>query len=235
MEKFEGTVKLVKDYMYDTRYGWNYTTNHIYKFIGEDEKVYVWKTSNILSHDEVVGETLRSTFPTIGSKIHIKASIKGEGEYRGEPQINLTRVKVLEIVEMALTKEEKKQLRAAEQMATLKGGDFVYQMPYKQYKEHYSDCETLAGSYTDSEFDGYNRRWIPSTIGVIVREGRLKNSGVRFQKFNTYRFKCETPEGKKLIQCRYAVNEENARKRVEKDYPNYDWIFDGITDYDYMR
>lgn len=217
MEKFEGIVKLVNDYIFDSYIGWKTTTMHIYKFEDKEGKVYVWKTASYLGIDrEDDTNGLWWEAATVGSTIKIRASIKCENEYRGEHQIVLTRVKVFEIIERALTKEEKDELKAEEQMASLTGSDFIYEMPYRQYKNYYSDCETLAGSY-DKE---------ARTIGVIIREGRLKNSGVRFQKFNTYRFRSE--DGKR-VQCRYAVSEENARRRIEKDHPEYEWVFDEIV------
>ena len=39
MEKFEGTVKLTNDYMFDTQIAWKWTTMHIYKFVDEEGKV----------------------------------------------------------------------------------------------------------------------------------------------------------------------------------------------------
>lgn len=220
MEKFEGIVKLTNDYMFDSQIGWKWTTMHIYKFVDDEDKVYVWKTSSYLGidHEEENGEIWWEK-ATLGSTIRIKGSIKCENEYRGEHQTVLNRVKVLEIIDRALTKEEKDEIKAKEQMESLNEGDFIYEMPYRQYKTHYSDCETLANSYNNEN----------CTIGVIIREGRLKNSGVRFHTFDTYRFICKTPDGKELIQCRYAVSEKNARKRVEKDFPQYNWVFDQIV------
>jgi len=218
MEKFEDVVQFVNEYhFWSNAYSYRGTDVAIYKFEDRFGKVYVWKTSSQLFMDvEQEDGSLIPEFPAKGSVIKIKASIKGENDYRGEHQIVLTRVKVLEIVERALTKEEKEQKKAQEQMDSLRDGDFVYEMPYRQFKLHYADCETLAGSYNSET----------STIGVIIREGRLKNSGVRFQKFNTYKFVSE--DGKR-IQCRYAVSEENARRRIEKELPEYSWSFAGIA------
>ena len=219
MEKFEGIVKYTNRYSFYTNYSYRGEETFVYKFESEDGKIYVWKSGNVLVLDGVdIGGEMDSSkaFPQIGAIIRIKASVKGENNYRGEDQILLTRVKVVEIIEQALSKEEKTEIKKNAQIESLNDGDFVYEMPYRQYKNHYSDCETLAGSYDNSA----------RTIGVIIREGRLKNSGVRFQRFNTYRFRSE--DGKR-IQCRYAVSEENARRRVEKELPEYNWVFDGIA------
>ena len=82
------------------------------------------------------------------------------------------------------------------------------------YKEHYADCELLAGSWNEQE----------RTVGVIVREGRLKNSGVRGRQFADYLFK----NGSRC-RCVYAVCEENAWKRIEKEFGSDEgWRLDKI-------
>lgn len=228
MEKFEGVVKFVNEYHFTTYYGYRLVDNYIYKFEDGTGKVYVWKTTNILMVEgkEIGGLTPSSEiFPTKGSVVKIKASIKGEGEYKGEKQTLLTRVKLLEIVERQLTKEERDELKAQEQMESLKDGDFVWNMPYKQYKSHYADCETVAGSFKEGN---YGRRvYTPSTISVIIREGRLKNSGVRGEHYSGYRFINEKGEH---VTYR-AVSVDNAEKRVNKDYPNHEWTLDKVYEY----
>jgi len=234
MERFEGTVKFVKDFTFETPsymsrryYGYSYDLMHIYKFEDSDKNVYIWKTTGILAKEDKVPAKndpesfyIETTSIPVGSTIKIKASIKGENEYKGEHQTLLTRVKVEDIIIKALTKEERDEILKEEQLDSLEDGDFIWEMPYKQYKQHYSDCETIIGSFVSSEYGG------PSLISVIIREGRLKNSGVRFQKFDTYRF---VNEDRTKVRCLYAVSEENARKRLEKEYPDIDWIFDGTT------
>ena len=220
MEKFEGNVRFVKQSEFMSFYGYNNWIN-VYKFETEDGKVLVWKTGNVLQVEgkEIGGMTPSDEiFPTINSIIRIKASIKGENEYRGEKQLVLFRVKVLEIVNRALTKEEEDEIKAEEQVKSLRGKDFIwYGMPYRQYKNNYPDCETVAGSY-DSE---------GRTIDVIIREGRLKNSGVRCEHYSGYRFVNE--EGK-FVTYR-AVSVDNAEKRVNKEYPNNRWTLNKIYDY----
>lgn len=224
--KFEGVVKFTNQYSFwSNSYSYRGTEIYIYKFEDSDGNIYVWKTGSILQLDckemGVDGKDSSDYFPEVGATIKIAASIKGENEYRGEHQIVLNRVKVVKIIDQPLSKEEKEKIKRESQLETLKDGDFVWEMPYRQYKNHYADCETLAGSFVSGEYGG------PALISVIIREGRLKNSGVRFQKFDTYRF--VTPD-RKHVRCMYAVSEENARKRVEKESPNYEWVFDGVTE-----
>ena len=116
-------------------------------------------------------------------------------------------------------REAERQAKAQEQINSLKGEDLVWTMPYKQYKEHYSDCETVVGSYDNHEKENmHSRRYYPPTITVIIREGRLKNSGVRGEHYSGYRMENERGE---WITYR-AVKEENALKRVSKDFPGHD-------------
>ena len=92
-------------------------------------------------------------------------------------------------------------------------------MPYRQYKEHYSDCETVIVSF-DRHEDSHGICHGDPTIKVIIRAGRLKNSGVRGKHF--YWFKFEDGNGRVL--CYRAVCEENARKQMTKGHPEReDW------------
>lgn len=88
-------------------------------------------------------------------------------------------------------------------------------MKYSRYKKHYSDCETIKGSYNK-----YSR-----TIDVIIPEGRMKASGVRGQQFNGYEFEFTNSEGTFKTTYR-AVCKENAIKRLIKDFKptNYELI-----------
>lgn len=180
MARVEMKVKLVGDYQYDRQKyaGYGYETVSIYKMTDDDGKVYVWKTTSWLAYnDEVINR---------GSVIVIAASIKGESEYNGEAQTELTRVKVKEVIEMGKSieqiqaeREQAREAKKAEQLASLKGEDFVWTMPYKQYKERYADCETVIDSFVRPRFGG-------CYIDVIIREGRLKASGVRGKHFHSY-------------------------------------------------
>ncbi len=109
-------------------------TVHVYKFTGEDGKVYVWKTTNILSQtvyteEETIiegwgrtwvdgrGRNYYHVFIPQESNIVFSASVKGETEYKGEPQTEITRVKVEKIIFRADSKEEKTARIEAEKEA----------------------------------------------------------------------------------------------------------------------
>ena len=195
--------------------GYGYDEKKLYKMVDETGKIYTWKTTNNFLK-KVVSDT-EWLFADRGDEVEIRATVKGETEYKGEAQTELTRVKLVNIIKKAPTKEQLEEAKAKEQLASLKGEDFVWEMPYRQYKDHYADCETVAGSFRRSEYEA-------PTIQVIIREGRLVNSGVRGRKFASYELINE--EGKKT--CYYAVCEENALKRAEKDYPNHKWDLNKI-------
>lgn len=224
MARIELTVKMNGIYSYErAAYGYGTETAYIYNMVDENGVVYVWKTTTFMVlevEDEngwltkKNGKTYNTAKINKGDKIKIKATVKGESEYNGQPQTELTRVAVIERIFAAETWEQRqkrikaeKEAHAEEQRNSLEGEDFIWRMPYKQYKEHYSDCETVAGSFRRED-----RR--PCTIEVIIREGRLKASGVRGEHYSGYRLQNE--EGEQVVYR--AVKEENAIKRAEKEF-----------------
>lgn len=230
--RIEITVEMKGIYSYEApAYGYGTETRYVYNMEAENGTVYVWKTASFMGievEDENGHYTNRKgkkyEFHKInkGDKIVITAAIKGESEYKGQPQTELTRVKVKDRLFEAETLEQvqerrkaEKEAKAEEQRESLAGKDFIWKMPYKQYKEHYSDCETVAGSYNDHMREReMTRRYIPATIDVIIREGRLKNSGVRGEHYSGYEVQNEN--GMKVVYR--AVKEENAIRRAEKEF-----------------
>ena len=201
---------LVGKYEFTKTFGWQTQYITIYTFKDAEDNILVWKTTGILGI-ESTNERGDMTFEGVnkGDTVTCKATVKEHSEYKGTPQTVLTRVKAVSIdhaPEMP-TKEELEAQKAKEQRESLKGKDFIWEMPYKQFKEHYSDCETVAGSFKRDE--------VCSTIEVIIREGRLIPSGVRNKHFSGYEFKAEDGG----LVCYRAVSEENARKQLLKDYP----------------
>ena len=177
-----------------------YGEQHVHKFTDTNGNVLVWKTQNLKENS---GKN-RELIPE-GSKVTIKATIKNYQEYKGEAQTVIIRCK-FDIIEKAATKKEKQTEKKKEQVASLQDGDQIITMTYKNYKEHYADCETVAGSFSKD-----NGR---ATIDIIVRASRMVASGVRGQRFSTYVFLNKLT--KKKI-CFYAVCEENALKQAKKE------------------
>ena len=211
-QRITANVTLVNEYQFTTHFAYQTKTNYIYTMVDDQGNVLVWKTSSFLYIEGTneAGEYW-SYAPHKGDCFEIKATVKAHGEYKGQQQTELQRVKVLAIISKAPTKEEIDAKKKAEQLASLGENDIVWHMPYKQYKEHYSDCETVAGSFEST-------RW-GKTIGVIIREGRLKASGVRGEHYSGYQ--CTNEKGEIVVYR--AVSEDNALRRAAKEFPESTW------------
>ena len=246
MARIEAVVTVKGIYSYDRpAYGYGYETAYIYNMEAEDGTVYVWKTTSMMfekmetdnecNYVEIDSKGRKWVYNKINKNdiVRVKATVKGQSEYKGQIQTEVNRVVVQERLVAAETWEEKqarikaeKEAKAQEQLNSLTGEDFIWQMPYKQYKEHYSDCETVAGSFKSAE--KYGRR--PAMIAVIIREGRLKASGVRGEHYSGYRLENEL--GEQIVYR--AVKEENAIRRAEKEFGG-EWKCIKIYEYDTDR
>lgn len=233
-QKISKEVVLIGDYEFTSYFvSWNPTTAHIYTMKDDEGNILVWKTSSWMhcktgTRTNHCGES-EDVFVAIqkGDRIRVTGTIKELSVYRNEEQTVLQRVKV-ELLEHHLSKEEVLEQKKQEQLSTIKDGDLVWTMPYKQYKEHYSDCETLAGSYDDHAEEASQRRtFIPATIDVIIREGRLKNSGVRGEHFSGYQL--TNQKGQTIVYR--AVSDDNALKRAMKEFPDNSWKLTRVFDY----
>lgn len=197
-KRIEIRARLVCKYEFSNYYGVTY----LYKFEDEDGNILTWKTATILSlHGE------KNDYPRKGDTVTFNATVKEHGAYKGEDQTVLSRVKALEI-HHGPTKDELDEAKKQEQVASLREGDQIVSMSYANYKEHYSDCETVAGSYDDK--NGHARPW----IDVIVRSGRMVPSGVRGKSF--YGWQLRNTETNKYMTFR-AVSLENAYKQLAKE------------------
>lgn len=222
-------LKVIGDYKYEARSfaGYGYVTKHIHKFVTDDGKIYIWNTHGILTykHRDPNGEEVDArgkrwsyTHVTPGSVVEISAKIKGESEYKGEHQTELEYVRISEVIsygktdeEIAKEKEATKAAKKEAQYASITANDQIWTMPYRQYKQHYSDCETIIDSYED--------RGGHKVISVIIRDGRMKPSGVRGQKFSGYEitFKINGEDSRCTF---WAVSQKNAFKQLAKFFPD---------------
>ena len=143
-------------------------------------------------------------------------SVKEHGQYKGADQTAVTRCK-FKLISRAKTPAEINSEKASDQLATLGENDIVWEMPYAQYKKHYADCETVAGSFDNHE-DCHGVPQGRPTIKVIIRD----------ERFSGYRF--ESADGERSITYR-AVSEENAYKRIVKEHPETEWECVEIFDY----
>ena len=240
MARINITVTMKGIYSYEApAYGYGTETRYIYNMVDENGKVYVWKTTCFMiidikcnkndlcyKHTKDGKNWYRPEKINKGDVIEISATVKGESEYKGQPQTEVNRVKVVNRIFKAKTWEEivaereaEKKAHELEQRNSLQGEDFIWKMPYRQYKEHYADCETVENSFV--------RDHGVALIEVIVREGRLKASGVRGEHYSGYSLVNEN--GERIVYR--AVKEENALKRAKQDFPNNEWVCDKIYTY----
>ena len=210
-DKITVEVTFSREVSFDTQFG----TQYIYFFKDEAGNTLVWKTSAMLWINDL-DENGNNIFIRKGDKIRFTATIKEHSEYKGEKQTMLQRVRKIELI--AKKEEETDEQKAEKQMASLEEGDQTWTMPYRQYKDHYRDCETVAGSYDED-----NR-----TIKVIIRAGRMKASGTRDQHYAGYEFKNQKGE----LATYRAVSFENALKRAEKEFPEDTWEINHIYFYE---
>lgn len=213
-QKIEVEVIYKKRFSYTTTFGYRYIDRNVFKMEDAEGNCIVWNTTSWIEDKKFVDDNGMCKNIPEGSRLLVTATVKEHSEYKGTQQTLLNRPK-FKLVELAKTEDEIRQEKVEAQKATLTDKDFIWEMPYRQYKEHYSDCETIIGSY-DPHVDSQGCPQGHATIKVIIREGRLKNSGVRGQRFHTYKFQTECGE---IVTYR-AVCEENARKQMKKDFPN---------------
>ena len=219
--KISVEVTYKKHTSYQTHYTYYGETHNIFILEDASGNCIVWNTTGWLE-DKKFNEKngmYMTIFP--GSKLLLTATVKEHSEYKGTKQTVISRPR-FKLLEMAKSPEEIRREREAEQERkrqeqydSIKGNDEIWEMPYKQFKEHYSDCETIIDSY-DEHLDSRGNPTGHPTIKVIIREGRLKNSGVRGQHYKGFEF--TTGTGSKV--CYRAISEETARKRMKKEFPD---------------
>lgn len=206
----------------DHKYSYYGTVHYIHTFDDEEGNVLVWKSTNpVETINDGEGNPNRkgdTVFIPTGSMVELTGTVKSHETYKGTvEQTIFTRCK-FSLIQRAMTQEEKNAKRREEQLASIGQNDFIWEMPYRQYKDHYSDCETIADSYNPHENSRGVRYGVP-TIAVIIREGRLKPSGTRGEHYAGFVLQNEIGEH---ITYR-AIKEENAIQRANKDFPGHCW------------
>lgn len=215
------TYKRSFEYM-DYKFSYYGTTHYTHLFEDADGNTIVWKTTNLVEYVE----DNECKFVTEGSTVELTGTVKDHSVYKETEQTIVTRCKFT-MIERAKTPYEIELEKAEAQRASIGSDDYVWEMPYRQYKAHYSDCETIIGSFDRHEDRRGNAHGDP-TIKVIIRAGRLKASGVRGEHYRGFEFASDT--GAKVTYR--AISEETARKRLKKDYPDSDnWECTHIYNY----
>lgn len=211
-EKIIVKATYIKKYSFSNSYG----TTNIHKFVDEQGNTLVWKTSKFV---EWVNENAHEFIPE-GSFVEIKCTVKDHTEYNNEQQTSIIRC-AFKLIKKAKTEQEKIEEKRKAQIADLKSGDQIVTMTYKNYKEHYSDCETVVGSFTE--------KYGKAEISVIVRSGRMVPSGVRGKHFYGFLLQNKITGMK---SCFRAVCEENAFKQAKRQgYNIAEWECVKVYDY----
>ena len=188
-------AKLIKRVSVDNPFSYSrWDTIQVHIFEDREGRKYVWKTN---------------TWPSIeaGNIYKFEGNFKEEKEYKGEMETILTRCRNFELVE-EMKKVKIPVLTRQDQMKTLQDGDELVTMPYSRFKQHYSDCEKLVGSF-EAHGCGQGAEML---ITVIVRKGRMKPSGSRGKHYSYFRY--EKPDGFYLDIK--AISKDTADKRVPK-------------------
>lgn len=217
-------VTYKKRFEYTTYYTYYGESHNIFKMEDADGNVLVWNTTGWLQDKKFVAENGMCHPIWEGSKVLLTATVKEHSEYKGTKQTVVSRPKftLIELAkspdEIAREREEAAKQKRDDQLASIAEGDIIREMPYRQYKAHYADCETV--------IDSYNAKY--STVQVIIRNGRLKPNGTRDEHYSGYEFTAN--DGSKV--CYRAISEETARKRLMKEHPDdREWECTEIFDY----
>ena len=190
--------------------GWDIDTHRIYIMVDGEGNTYKWDTTKFLIKED-------NASVERGDVLEIKGTVKAHAEYREVEQTCLNRVKLVKTIHDAtadrIAREEQAEKERADKVQAQKDsievGDEVIRMAYRQYKNHYADCETVIDSYRNSDH----------TIEVIVREGRMKVSGVRGKKM--LGFKLQNNKGETVAYR--ATCAENAIKHAIREFGDEGW------------
>ena len=214
------TLNVARVAEYTMEFGWSVKKQFIYIMRDGEQNEFVWKTSTYPGVDTIEDDgSVTTDFVREHDTIEIKGTIKEYTTYKGKEQTVLTRCKVISIKERAKTKTEMDAEKASQQLASLIDEDFTWKMPYRQYKEHYSDCETLAGSFH------YERQ--EAMITVIIRTGRLKASGTRGKFYSI--FELANEKGKHIFVK--AISWQTAWKQVKNIDNSCQWEMVDVRPY----
>lgn len=180
----------------------------LFIFVDNEGHKYTWKTSSAPCYTDA------TPGPKEGDTLTCDASVKETTTYKGELQTVLTRCRNFSFVSNEC-EERAKQKHAArqQQLDSVHEGDKIVEMPYRQFKAHYADCETVIDSFR-YRVAAYDKE--EAVISVIIRKGRLKASGVRGEQYALFTFYNNATAEKKVLK---AISETTARRRL----PEGEW------------
>lgn len=154
--KINTEVILIDDITYHTepKYYADSGIRHIYKFLDHDDNVFTWFTSKVIGIDIVDDKGNEGwKFINSGDIISISATISEIGNYKGEDQIIITRCKINGIIKEAMLTDEKITiLKRTIQLAKYHDIYEIRKVSYKDYKNSYSNYETLIDSFERTDY-----------------------------------------------------------------------------------
>ena len=125
----------------------------IYKFLDEDNNIYVWKTSKSLGVD-FVDENGDEMFEFVnpGDRVFVYGTVKDISQYRGEDQIVITRCKIYDILEHGvLSEDDILKIKRDIQLSKYPSIQEIRTVRYKDYKNEYQKYETLIDSFVRND------------------------------------------------------------------------------------
>ena len=208
-EKIEFTAIVKRSFSYErpSYYGYGTELCFVHEFVDENGNVFVWYSTASIEAREGDTVKVRGTIKKHAEYTPKENVIFDEGNTRCYEdskivvkQTILTRCKV----ETIATPEPEEPQQEPEEI-----NGAVYHMPYRQYKDHYADCKTVAGSYNENTHE----------IDVIIPEGRMKKSGVRGEHYAGYEMEwTDSTDGKTYKTCYRAIDADHAEKHLLRDY-----------------
>ncbi len=153
------TVTVKNIFGYSTKYG--YVNVYICEDI--DNNIFVWKTSKhlgVYDEDNFWYNIKRR------DQINLVGKLKEHKVYRDQEQNILTRCKY-SLITKGLSQEEIDEMEKQKQIESIVPGlDEMIEVTYKEYKEKYSDCETIKNSF--------HRDFGRAYISIIVRNANIR-------------------------------------------------------------
>jgi len=167
--KVQSEVILIESITYgsEPKHYYDDGIRHIYKFMDKDDNVFTWFTTKVLGFDFVTSRgNVDFEFINEGDKMEIRGTIKSIGEYKGEPQIIITRVKVTNVNKSNLSEDKINELKRIVQLAKYDRMPGVYKVinvSYREYKEKYKEYEVVHGSFKRTDHGSY--------VDIIIYRG----------------------------------------------------------------
>lgn len=153
-DKVRIEVVLIDSIMYQGRSYHYYDDGirYIHKFLDDEGNIYIYRCDRGLGIEFVDKNGYEGIeLVEVGDKVFIGGSVKEISEYKGEEQTVLSRVKIYDIVEkQSMSEEDIVNYKKNVQLSKYDDVE-IKTVRYKEYKEQYSDKETVVGSFVRND------------------------------------------------------------------------------------